>query len=124
MEILSEDFFIRAVIAGLGIAVIAGPVGCFIVWRRMAYFGETLAHSALLGVGLGLLAGIDVTLGVIVATMAVAVALLLLRSQRELAVDTLLGILSQTTLALGLIVASLMTWVRFDLLSLLFGDVL
>ena len=124
MTLFTEPFFIRALIAGIGLAFIAGPIGCFIVWRRMAYFGETLAHSALMGVGLGLFAGIDVTLGVIAATMAVAVALLLLRSQRELSSDTLLGILSQTTLALGLIVASLMTWVRFDLLSLLFGDVL
>jgi zinc transport system permease protein len=90
----------------------------------MAYFGETLAHGSLLGVGLGLLLGAEPTLGVIFATMGLAFALLLLRRQRELATDTLLGILSHTALALGLIVASLLTWVRFDLLSLLFGDIL
>ena len=124
MTILSEPFFIRALIAGLGVAAIAGPIGCFIVWRRMAYFGETLAHASLLGVGLGLLFGIDLTLGVIATTLAVAVALLALRSQRELATDTLLGILSHGALAAGSVVASLLTWVRFDLMSLLFGDIL
>ena len=124
MTILSEHFFIRALIAGLGVAAIAGPIGCFIVWRRMAYFGETLAHASLLGVGLGLLFGVDLTLGVIATTLAVAVALLALRSQRELATDTLLGILSHGALAAGIVVASLLTWVRFDLMSLLFGDIL
>jgi zinc transport system permease protein len=124
MSVFTEPFFLRALVAGAGLAVIAGPIGCFIVWRRMAYFGETLAHSALLGVGLGLLTGIDLTLGVIAATLALAAALYLMRSQRQLATDTLLGILSHTALAAGLIVASLLTWVRFDLLSLLFGDIL
>jgi zinc transport system permease protein len=124
MTIFSEPFFIRALIAGLGIAAIAGPIGCFIVWRRMAYFGETLAHASLLGVGLGLLFGIDLTLGVIATTVALAIALLALRSQRELATDTLLGILSHGALAAGIVVASLLTWVRFDLMSLLFGDIL
>jgi zinc transport system permease protein len=124
MSILGEPFFLRALIAGLGIALVAGPVGCFIVWRRMAYFGETLAHASLLGVGLGLLFGVDLTLGVIATTVAIAVALLALRSQRELATDTLLGILSHGALAAGIVVASLLTWVRFDLMSLLFGDVL
>jgi zinc transport system permease protein len=124
LTILSEAFLIRALIAGLGVAAIAGPIGCFIVWRRMAYFGETLAHASLLGVGLGLLFGVDLTLGVIATTLAVAVALLALRSQRELATDTLLGILSHGALAAGIVVASLLTWVRFDLMSLLFGDIL
>ncbi len=124
MNILTEPFFLRALAAGTGLAILAGPIGCFIVWRRMAYFGETLAHASLLGVGLGLMLGINPTLGVIVSTVTLAIALLLLRSQRQLATDTLLGILSHTALALGLIVASLLTWVRFDLLSLLFGDIL
>jgi zinc transport system permease protein len=124
MSILTEPFFLRALAAGTGIAVLAGPIGCFIVWRRMAYFGETLAHGSLLGIGLGLMFGIDTTLGVIASTIAIALALFLMRRERSLATDTLLGILSHTALAAGLIVASLLTWVRFDLMALLFGDIL
>ena len=48
------DFLLWAWLGGLMIAAIAGPLGCFMVWRRMAYFGDTLAHAALLGVALGL----------------------------------------------------------------------
>ena len=47
-----DDFFIRALIAGVGVAIVTGPLGCFVVWRRLSYFGDTLAHSALLGVTL------------------------------------------------------------------------
>lgn len=119
-----DDFLVRATLAGVGIALVAGPLGCFVVWRRAAYFGDTIAHSALLGVGLGLLAGSDPTVGVIGVTLAVAAALLVLRRIGALASDTLLGILSHTTLALGLVVVSLLTWVRVDLFSYLFGDVL
>ncbi len=120
----SEPFFLRALLAGIGIAVVAGPIGCFVVWRRMAYFGESLAHSGLLGVAIGLFFGIDTTLGVIATCLIMALLLLVLQRQRVLASDTLLGILSHGSLALGLIVASVMTWVRFDLSALLFGDIL
>ena len=47
-----EDFFIRALVAVLGIAFVTGALGCFVIWRRLSYFGDTLAHSALLGVTL------------------------------------------------------------------------
>lgn len=120
----SEPFFLRAVLAGVGIAVVAGPVGCFVVWRRMAYFGESLAHSGLLGVAIGLFFGIDTTIGVIATCLIMAMLLIVLQRQRVLASDTLLGILSHGSLALGLVVASVMTWVRFDLSALLFGDIL
>jgi zinc transport system permease protein len=123
-SIVTEPFFVRALLAGLGIAVAAGPIGCFVVWRRMAYFGESLAHAGLLGVAVGLAAGIDITIGVIMAALAMAALLTGLRAQRLLPTDSLLGILSHTALALGLVAASLMTWIRFDLLSLLFGDIL
>ena len=124
LDIIQAAFFQRAILAGLGVALIAGPVGCFIVWRRMAYFGETLAHSGLFGVGLGLLLGFSLTLGAVATAVAVALLLILLRRQRQLAADTLLGILSHTSLALGLITVGLVTGASGDYMEFLFGDVL
>ena len=123
-DILSEPFFQRAVLAGLAIALVAGPVGCFIVWRRMAYFGETLAHSGLFGVGLGLLLGFSLTLGAVATAVAVALLLMLMKRQRVLAMDTLLGILSHSALALGLVTVGLVTGAAGDHMDLLFGDIL
>ena len=123
-DILSEAFFQRALLAGFGVALVAGPVGCFIVWRRMAYFGETLAHSGLFGVGLGLLLGFSLTLGAVATSVAVALLLMLLKTQRQLAADTLLGILSHSSLALGLITVALVTGSAGDHMDLLFGDIL
>jgi zinc transport system permease protein len=124
LDILSEPFFKRALLAGLGVALVAGPVGCFIVWRRMAYFGETLAHSGLFGVGLGLMLGFSLTLGAVATAVAVALLLLAMKRQRQLAADTLLGILSHTALALGLITVGLVTGAAGDQMDLLFGDIL
>jgi len=123
-DIFYEPFFQRAVLAGLGIALVAGPVGCFIVWRRMAYFGETLAHSGLFGVGLGLLLGFSLTLGAVATAVAVALMLMLMKRQRVLAMDTLLGILSHSALALGLVTVSLVVGAAGDHMDLLFGDIL
>ena len=79
LDVLTQPFFQRALLAGLAIASVAGPVGCFIVWRRMAYFGETLAHSGLFGVGLGLLLGFSLTLGAVATAVAVALLLMLMK---------------------------------------------
>ena len=119
-----DDFFVRALLGGIGIALVAGPLGSFVVWRRMAYFGDTLAHSALLGVALGLVLGVNPTLGVMIVCVAIALALVLLQQQRRLATDTLLGIVSHATLSVGLIAVAMMETVRIDLLAYLFGDIL
>ncbi len=119
-----DDFLLRALLGGLGVALTAGPLGAFIVWRRMAYFGDTLAHSGLLGVMLGTVLGVNPGLGVIATCLAVALALVLLQRQRWLATDTLLGILAHTTLSLGLVVLALLETVRVDLVGYLFGDIL
>lgn len=119
-----DDFIFRAFIAGFGVAIVAGPVGCFIVWRRMAYFGDTMAHTGLLGVALGLLLGISPGIGVLATCIAVALTLFVMQRQRQIAADTLLGILSHGTLAIGLVAISFMDWVRVDLLGYLFGDIL
>ena len=119
-----DDFFVRAMVAGLGVAATAGPLGCFIVWRRMAYFGDTLAHAALLGIALALLLEVNTTLAVLVVGIAVSVALVVLERQATLASDSLLGLLSHASLAIGLVVLAFMTWVRIDLMGFLFGDIL
>jgi zinc transport system permease protein len=119
-----DDFFVRALLAGIGVALVAGPLGCFVVWRRMAYFGDTMAHSALLGVALGFLLEVAPTYGVVVVTTGIALALLALQRWREMAADTILGILSHSSLSIGLVVISLMVWLRLDLFGYLFGDVL
>lgn len=119
-----DDFFIRALLAGLGLAVVAGPLGCLIIWRRMAYFGDTMAHAALLGVALGFLFEINLTIGVFIAAIGVAISLLLLQRHDNLSSDALLGILSHSTLALGIVLLALMNWVRVDITGYLFGDIL
>ena len=119
-----DDFFLRALLAGVGVALIAGPLGCFIVWRRLAYFGDTMAHSALLGIALAALLDLNLILGVFVVAVGVAFALTLLSRSEIVPTDSLLGILSHSTLALGLVLIAFMTWLRVDLTGLLFGDIL
>jgi zinc transport system permease protein len=119
-----DDFFTRALLAGIGVALIAGPLGCFIVWRRLAYFGDTLSHSALLGVALALLFETNITLAVFGVSAAVALTLLALQRRATLSSDSLLGLLAHSSLALGLVVLAFMTWVRVDLMGFLFGDIL
>ena len=119
-----DDFLIRAALAGIGVALVSGPLGAFIVWRRMAFFGETLAHSALLGVALGLVLGTNLSLAIVAVCILFAILMVLLQRQNYLAGDTLLGILAHSSLSLGLVTVALIGTLRIDLMSLLFGDVL
>lgn len=118
------DFLLYALLAGIAVALVAGPLGSFAVWRRMAYFGDTLAHSALLGITFGLLLGINLNLAVAIGCLLLALILVAMQNNRFLATDTLLGILSHSTLALGLVCVSLFSKTRIDLMAYLFGDIL
>ncbi|MGH6932245.1 MAG: metal ABC transporter permease [Dongiaceae bacterium] len=117
------DFMLRALLAGIGVALVAGPLGCFVVWRRMAYFGDSLAHSALLGVALGLLLGFNLNLGILATCVAVALALVGMQRQRRLTIDTLLVILSHSALSIGLVAISFTRTAGLDLTAYLFGDI-
>ncbi|MCG8507798.1 MAG: metal ABC transporter permease [Rhodospirillales bacterium] len=119
-----DEFALRALAVGLGIAAVSGPLGCFVVWRRMAFFGGTLAHSALLGVALGFLMGIDLTIGVVAVCLVVAILLVVLERNPALGSDTLLGILAHGSLALGLVILTFIENLRIDLMGYLFGDIL
>jgi len=119
-----DDFFTRAILAGIGVALVAGPLGCFVIWRKMAYLGDTLAHSALLGVAVALLLQINVMFAVFVILILVSLLLLVLQKRGDLSSDALLGLLSHSTLAIGLVVLALVSSIRVDLNGLLFGDIL
>ena len=123
-EMMVDDFMLRALAAGLGLSMISGPLGVFVVWQRMAYFGDTLAHSALLGVALGFILGISLNLAVIAVALSMSLLLLLLQRQKQLSVDTLLGILAHSALSFGLVMISFQETVRVDLMGYLFGDIL
>ena len=117
-----DDFIIRALIAGFGIAVFGGVLGCFVVWRKMAYFGDSLAHSGLLGIALGLIYSLNIHIASVIIVSLFALLLVWLSEKRILATDTLLGILAHTALSVGIIVLSLVGYQGVDLHSYLFGD--
>jgi len=121
---LLPDFMLFALLGGIGLAIISAPLGVFMVWQRQSYFGATLAHSALLGISVGLYLQIDLTLTVIVVSMIVAAGIFGLGQYKQLSSDTLLGILAHSSLAFGLILISLQDNIQVDLMGYLFGDIL
>ncbi|AUI85646.1 hypothetical protein BS333_04245 [Vibrio azureus] len=118
------EFLLPSILAGLGIAIISGPLGSFVVWRRMAYFGDTLAHASLMGLALGFLLNVNLYLALLVCCLILAVVLVTLQKQQVVATDTLLGILAHSSLSIGLVSVSFLDNVRVDLMSYLFGDLL
>ncbi|MGK2889214.1 MAG: zinc ABC transporter permease subunit ZnuB [Candidatus Malihini olakiniferum] len=118
------DILLPGWLAGIFLACAAGPLGSFVVWRRMSYFGDTLAHTSLLGVAIGFLLDINVYYAVILVTLLLAIGLVWLERRPYLAIDTLLGIMAHSALSLGLVVVSLMNNIRVDLMAYLFGDLL
>jgi zinc transport system permease protein len=118
-----EPFFVRAIVAGLALAVVAAPLGCFVIWQRMAYFGETVAQASLIGVALSLALRLDITLGVVVIAVVVAFLLLWFGRQQVVALDSVLGLLHHAALATGVIAMSMLKGPPVDLVGFLFGDV-
>lgn len=118
-----DDFLVRSALAGVGVALAAAPLGCFVVWRRMAYFGEATAHAAILGVALSLAISMSIFMGTLLAALAMALVVSGL-SRRTYAMDTLLGVVAHSSLATGLVAVSLLDGVRVDLMGFLFGDIL
>ena len=119
-----DDFFIRALLAGIGIALITGPIGCFVIWRRLSFFASTLAHSALLGVTMALVFELNIAFSVFLISAVLAIFLLQLQTKTNLPNDALLGLLAHSSLAIGLVIIGFLTTIRFDVMGLLFGDIL
>ncbi|MCH9764672.1 MAG: metal ABC transporter permease [Alphaproteobacteria bacterium] len=118
-----EPYLLRAFLAAIALAVIAAPLGCFVVWNRMSYFGETIAQASLLGVALGLLFQVDVTLSVVTATVGAALAMIALTRQKLVPIDSVLGLMHHGALALGVITIASLKGQSVDLMGYLFGDI-
>ncbi|MCH2041952.1 MAG: metal ABC transporter permease [Saccharospirillaceae bacterium] len=123
-ELFTDIWWLVPLLTGVLLATITGPLGSFVVWRRMAFFGDTLAHGALLGITLGVLTDINLTVALALSCVLLALLLMPLQNRSNLSSDTLLGIVSHSTLAIGLVALSLADGVRVDLMSYLFGDLL
>ena len=121
-----DDFILRAMLAGVLVMLIAAPMGCMVVWRRMAYFGDTLSHAALLGTALGLMLHITPWVGVLAIGLSISILLVTLQRKSDISTDTLLGILAHAGLAIGLVMLALLReqGMRVDLMAYLFGDIL
>ena len=119
-----DDFIVRAFAAGIGLALVTGPLGCFIVWRRLSYFGDTIAHSALLGVTIAYAMNFNLIIAVFVVSCLLAISLLFLQRRTSLPDDALLGLLAHSVLAIGLVLLGILSFIRIDLMGLLFGDIL
>lgn len=118
-----DDFMLRATLAGLGLVLAAAPLGCFVVWRRMAYIGDATAHASILGVAIAL--GFSVSIFASVLAVALLMAILVSTlSGRNHSTDSLLGVLSHSALAFGLVAISFIDGVRVDLMAYLFGEIL
>ena len=118
-----DDFLVRATLAGLGLALATGPLGSFVIWRRMAYFGDATAHAAILGVALALALHLPIAAGTLIVALTMAATVSTLAS-KGWAMDTTLGVLAHGALAFGLVAISYVPGVRRDLSGYLFGDIL
>lgn len=124
LSVWHQEYLWRALLAGIGISLLSGPFGVFVIWQRMAFFGDTLAHSGLLGITLAILFQVHFMLGVGMVALVLALLLFFMQSHSRLSHDALLGILSPATLAVGLIALNCLDTVQVDVMGFLFGDLL
>jgi zinc transport system permease protein len=118
-----EPFLLRALLAAIGLGLVAAPLGCVIVWNRMAYLGETVAQASLIGVAIGLALEVDPTLSVVLVALAAAALILALGRQKVLPIDSILGLMHHGALAAGVIATALLAGPSVDLMGYLFGDI-
>ncbi len=115
---------LNALIAGGLLSLLLGPLGCFVVWRRMAYFGDAVSHAALLGVALSFVGDLPLTPAIFLVTLIMASLLAVWMKDTRYHADTLLGFLAHGMLAIGLVIVALSDQVQVDMNAFLFGDIL
>lgn len=118
-----EPFIIKALLAGIGTALMCGTLGCFVAWKRLAYYGDTIAHAALLGVAVALMLETGPGIGILLVSILLAIGVTYFSEQKQLAADTILGVAAHGALAIGVVLLSLSS-ITVDIGAFLFGDIL
>ena len=127
IPMLTEPFVQRAFLAALFLGPVCALLGVFVIARRMAFFSDTVSHSALAGVALGFWWGFaEPTIPMVGFTLVVAVAMMWLMEKTDLLTDTILALLLSGSVALGVIILSLLHGRNYqgELNRYLFGDIL
>lgn len=124
MQSILQNELLLPLLAGIGIAVSAGILGCFVIWKRMAYFGDAVSHSALLGIALSILVAIEVDIAIIMVCAIFALILALLQQNRFFTTDSILGILAHASLGVGMAIVGVSGGENIDIHHFLFGDIL
>lgn len=121
---LSHDFLLRALVAAVLVGFVTANLGVFVVLRKMAFFSDAIAHASLTGIALGLLIGINPLLGAIAFSVLIAVGIGLLQKHSTIPIDTVIGVFFSASIALGVLILTLLPGYRADLFGYLFGDIL
>ena len=119
-----DDFLVRSILAGLMMVSIAAPMGCLMVWQRLAFLSDTLGHAAVLGVGIGLLLEVNPMFGVLAVVILIVFSLSQVANFNNALSETTLAIISHTGLAGGLILLGALPSNSVSLEAILFGDLL
>ena len=124
IDFFFSHFMGRALLAAIGMGCISAVMGCFLLWRRMAFFGDAMAHASVLGVALGFLFHIDIYFFIAFICLILASVMGILQQRSRIPIDTWLAAISYTSLALGIIVIAKTPGIQIDPEAILFGDIL
>lgn len=123
LETITERFFIYAMLVMVIISFASGMLGSFMIWQRLAYLGDSISHSALLGVAMSIIFNINTSFSIMIIALVFAF-ILSFDLTKFYSVDTILNVVTNVVLALGLVLLSLFPYENINVMYSLFGDLL
>lgn len=124
IELFQFPFMQRALIGGILTGLMGGMLGSFTILRQLSFFSDALGHSALLGISIGLLLGLNPSVVLLPFAVVFALVVTYLLERTRLWTDALLNIIYSSSLAIAIITLSFVGQYKGGLNNLLFGDIL
>ncbi|MFT7086926.1 MAG: zinc transport system permease protein [Rickettsiales bacterium] len=118
-----EPLFIKALIAGIGVAIALAPIGVFVLWKKMAYFSDAISHSAIFGLAIATIIAVSPMYGIVLCAVIFCFLMFIIGKQNLYSIDSIIGITSATLLSIGMILLAFFPS-EIELEEYLFGDLL